>query len=122
MLWFTGGVISVAIFTTKDYMEKAAYDREAEQDLGTRLGNQLAVALAITVWTVGLSGLMFFVADKVISIRTEGGATIGGLDYRDFGTSGYPSPKQEKGNSGQVVVSELELKNTEETENKQEGQ
>merc|ERR1719193_1950229 len=113
------GVISIAVFTTKDYMTKAGYDIVAMQDVGTRFGNQLAVALAITVWTIGLSGLMFFVADKVISIRTEGGATIGGLDYRDFGTSGYPSPKQEKGNSGQTAP-ELELKQTEGTEKEQE--
>merc|ERR1719499_2118028 len=101
---------------------KAAYVREAEQDVGTRLGNQLAVALAITVWTIGLSGLMFFVADKVIAIRTEGGATIEGLDYRDFGTSGYPSPKQESGNSGQITITEIDLKQTEGTEKKQEDQ
>jgi len=116
------GVISVAIFTTTDYMKKAAYTTEAGQDVGTRFGNQLAVALAISAWTIGLSGLMFLVADKVIGIRTEGGATIGGLDYRDFGTSGYPSPKNEAGNSGQIAISELELKQTEGTEKKQEDQ
>jgi len=116
------GVISVAVFTTKDYMTKAGYDIVAMQDVGTRFGNQLAVALAITVWTIGLSGLMFFVADKVISIRTEGGATIGGLDYRDFGTSGYPSPKQEQGKSGETIVTELELKQAEETGETQEVQ
>jgi len=87
------GVISVAIFSTKDYMLKAAYDRVADQDLGTRFWNQFSVALTIVVWTTALSGLMFFFADKSIGIRTEGGAMIGGLDYRDFGTSGYPSPK-----------------------------
>lgn len=115
------GVISVAIFTTNDYMKKAAYeDYVANEDVGTRFGNQLAVALAITAWTIGLSGLMFFVADKVISIRTEGGATIGGLDYRDFGTSGYPSPKQEQEKNGQKAVGELELNPKEGTEKKQE--
>jgi len=116
------GVISVAIFTTNDYMRKAGFDIVLAQDLGTRFGNQLAVALAITAWTIGLSGLMFFVADKAIGVRTEGGATIGGLDYRDFGTSGYPSPKQELGNSGEIAISQLELKNTEGTEKKQEDQ
>jgi len=115
------GVISVAIFTTNDYMKKAAYeDYVANEDVGTRFGNQLAVALTITAWTIGLSGLMFFVADKVISIRTEGGATIGGLDYRDFGTSGYPSPKQEQRESGQKAVGELELNPKEGMEKKQE--
>lgn len=116
------GVVSVAIFTTNDYMIKAAYDREADQNVGTRFWNQLSVALAITAWTVVLSGLMFFLADKIISIRTEGGATIEGLDYRDFGTSGYPSPKQEHGNNGYKNVSELELKATEETKKSQENE
>jgi len=107
------GVISVAIFTTKSYMTKAGYAREAEQNVGTRFWNQLSVALAITAWTLSLSGLMFFIADKAISIRTEGGATIEGLDYRDFGTSGYPSPKQDQGNNGQKAVTELELEQAE---------
>jgi len=103
------GVISVAIFTTKDYMTRAAYTREADQDVGTRFWNQLSVALAISAWTLSLSGLMFFLADKTIGIRTEGGATIEGLDYRDFGTSGYPSPEI----TGKESPTEVELKKAE---------
>lgn len=83
------GVISVAIFTTKDYMTKAAYDREAGQDFGTRLGNQFAVALAITTWTLSLSGLMFFAAKMTIGLRAEEGALPGGLDKPDFGGPAY---------------------------------
>jgi len=83
------GVISVAIFTTKDYMMKAAYAREADQDLGTRLWNQFAVALTITVWTLALSGLMFFTASKLNILRTEEGAKKGGLDEPDFGQPAY---------------------------------
>lgn len=83
------GVISVAIFTTKDYMVKAAYDTIAEQSLGTRLGNQLAVAVAVSVWTISLSGLMFFLADKIFGIRTEEGSMQGGLDEKDFNTPAY---------------------------------
>lgn len=83
------GVISVAIFSTKDYMMKAAYDREADQDFGTRLGNQLAVALAVTAWTVSLSGLMFFVVKITIGLRTDDGAEPGGLDEKDFDGPAY---------------------------------
>jgi len=83
------GCIAVAIFSTEEYMLKAAYDRESAQDFGTRLGNQLVVALTITVWTIGLSGLMFFVAKKIIGIRTEDGASAGGLDAKDFGMKAY---------------------------------
>jgi len=87
------GVVSVAIFTTKDYMMKAAYDREAEQSFGIRLGNQLAVALAITVWTMSLSGLMFFGAKMTIGLRTDEGAQPGGLDKPDFGGPAYEAQK-----------------------------
>merc|ERR550534_647015 len=87
------GVISVAIFTTKDYMMKAAYGREAEQSLGIRLGNQIAVALTITVWTLSLSGLMFFAAKKTIGLRTDEGAQPGGLDKPDFGGPAYEAQK-----------------------------
>merc|ERR1719499_1217732 len=90
-----GGVVSVAIFTTKDYMLKAAYENESKQSLGTRIGNQLAVALAITAWTMSLSGLMFFVTKKTIGIRTEKGSTIGGLDQRDFKEQAYESQTNE---------------------------
>jgi len=86
------GVVSVALFSNKDYMRRAGYDRAADQEWGTCFWNQLSVALAITAWTMLISGIMFFVADKAISIRTEGGAMIGGMDYREFGTSGYPFP------------------------------
>jgi len=89
------GVISVAIFSTKDYMLKAGYTREAGQDLGTRFGNQLAVALTITVWTLGLSGLMFFVASKLNILRTEEGSKLGGLDKPDFGQPAYEEPTQQ---------------------------
>jgi len=74
------GLISVAIFSTKEYMTKAAYDTVADQNFGTRLGNQLTVALAITAWTMSLSGLLFFLADKVFTIRTEKGLKVGGSD------------------------------------------
>jgi len=87
------GVISVAIFTTKDYMTKAAYDREAGQALGTRLGNQIAVAVAVTAWTLSLSGLMFFVAKMTIGLRTDEGAEPGGLDEPDFGGPAYEQTK-----------------------------
>jgi len=83
------GFISVAIFGTKEYMTKAAYNREAGQNFGTRLGNQLTVALAITAWTISLSGLLFFLADKAFKIRTDMGSKIGGLDKPDFGKSAY---------------------------------
>lgn len=110
------GVISVAIFTTKDYMTRAQYDASvADEAVGTRFGNQLLVALAISAWTLSLSGLMFFLADKVISIRTEGGATIEGLDYRDFGTSGYPSPEI----TGMKASPEVELKKAEGKKNEE---
>jgi len=87
------GVISVAIFTTKDYMMKAAYEREAGQDLGTRLGNQIAVALAVTAWTLSLSGLMFFTVKMTIGLRTDEGAQPGGLDKPDFGGPAYEQTK-----------------------------
>jgi len=83
------GVISVPIFTTKEYMLKAAYGMVAEQDLGTRLGNQIAVALTVTVWTLTLSGLMFFVASKLNILRTEEGSKRGGLDKVDFDQPAY---------------------------------
>jgi len=87
------GVISVAIFTTKEYMLKAAYDREADQSFGVRFGNQLAVALTITVWTMFLSGLMFFGAKMTIGLRTDEGAQPGGLDKPDFGGPAYEAQK-----------------------------
>jgi len=87
------GVISVAIFSTKDYMMKAAYVREAGQDLGTRLGNQIAVAIAVTVWTLSVSGLMFFAVKKTIGLRTDEGAQPGGLDKPDFGGPAYEQTK-----------------------------
>jgi len=78
------GLISVAIFSTKEYMTKAAYDTVADQNFGTRLGNQLIVALAITAWTMSLSGLLFFLADKAFTIRTEKGLKIGGSDMTEL--------------------------------------
>jgi len=87
------GVISVALFTTKDYMMKAGYEREAGQDIGTRFGNQLAVALTVSVWTLSLSGLMFFGAKMTIGLRTDEGAQPGGLDKPDFGIAAYEVPK-----------------------------
>jgi len=83
------GVVSVAIFTTGEDMMNAGYLREAEQGLGTRLGNQLAVAVTVSVWTLGLSGLMFFLAAKTVGIRTEDGSQPGGLDKPDFGGPAY---------------------------------
>jgi len=98
------GVISVAIFTTKEYMTKAGYSAEADKSLGTRIGNQLAVALVITVWTMFVSGLMFLVAKKTIGIRTEKGSKIGGLDQRDFKQQAYESQTNE--NQGLAESSE----------------
>lgn len=89
------GVISVAIFTTKEDMISAGYNDVAVESLGKRFGNQLAVAITITVWTISLSGLMFFLTNKIIGIRTEGGSKIGGLDDRDFGTPAYEDPQKE---------------------------
>jgi len=83
------GCVAVALFSTEEYMLKAAYDRESAQDFGTRLGNQVIVAVTITVWTIGLSGLMFFLAKHTIGIRTEDGASAGGLDAKDFGIQAY---------------------------------
>jgi len=83
------GVVSVAIFSTEEYMLKAAYTREAGQDFGERLWNQFAVALAVTVWTLSLSGIMFFTAKYTIGIRTEEGSLAGGLDIKDFGMHAY---------------------------------
>jgi len=99
------GVISVALFTTEEYMEKAGFDTVKGQDFETRIGNQLALALVITAWTISLSGLMFFLADKAIKIRTEGGSMIGGLDFRDFGTAAYEPPS--KRNIGQSDIAEM---------------
>jgi len=87
------GVISVAIFSTKEYMMKAAYGREAEQSLGDRLGNQLAVAVTITIWTLSLSGLMFAATKYTIGLRTDDGAQPGGLDKPDFGGPAYEAQK-----------------------------
>jgi len=86
------GLISVAIFSTEEYMTKAGYDRIAGQNFGTRLGNQFIVALAITGWTISLSGIMFFLADKAFNIRTDKGKDIGGLDKSEFGQSAYENP------------------------------
>lgn len=83
------GVISVAIFSTEEFMLRAAYTREAGQDFGERLWNQFAIALAVTVWTLGVSGLMFFIASKTMGIRTEDGSLAGGLDAKDFGMQAY---------------------------------
>merc|ERR1712060_33542 len=77
------GLISVAFFSTKEYMAKAGYNREADQNFGTRLGNQLIIALAITGCTMSLSGLLFFLADKAFTLRTDKGLKIGGLDKSD---------------------------------------
>lgn len=90
------GVISVAIFTTKEDIINAGYAAEvAGISLGTRFGNQLAAAVTITVWTICLSGLMFFLTDKIIGIRTESGSKIGGLDDRDFGIAAYENPPKD---------------------------
>jgi len=83
------GILSVGIFTTEEYLLKAGYEREAVQGFGTRLGNQIAVAVAISCWTFVTAGTMFFVAAKTIGIRTEHGGEDGGLDFVDFGVEAY---------------------------------
>lgn len=83
------GVISVGIFTTDEYLLKAGYDREAAQSFGTRFGNQIAVAVTVTCWTCLSAGIMFYVADKTVGIRTEDGGEDGGLDLVDFGGEAY---------------------------------
>jgi len=98
------GLISVAIFSTKEDMIKAAYDVQvASESFGKRFGYQLAAAVVITVWTISMSGLMFFLSNKVIGLRTEGGSKIGGLDDRDFGIPAYENP------TAQVDVNKVEL-------------
>jgi len=85
------GVVSVGIFATQEYLNKAGYAREADLGFAKLLGNQIAVALAVTVWTFFTAGLMFFCASKTIGIRTEHGGEAGGLDIVDFGTEAYES-------------------------------
>jgi len=68
---------------------KAGYDREAAQSFGTRFGNQIAVAVTVTCWTCLSAGIMFYVADKTVGIRTEDGGEDGGLDLVDFGGEAY---------------------------------
>jgi len=79
----------VGLFATDEYLLKAGFEREAWQDFGTRLGNQVAVAIAVALSTVGTAGLMFFLAAETMGIRTEHGASEEGLDIHDFGTTAY---------------------------------
>merc|ERR1719233_239398 len=83
------GVISVGIFATDEYLNLAGYSREADLGFWTRLGNQIAVALTVTSWTLFTAGLMFFFASRTIGIRTEHGGEEGGLDFVDFGVTAY---------------------------------
>jgi len=85
------GVISVGIFATQEYLIKAGYTREAGLGFSELLGNQIAVSVAVTSWTLFTAGLMFFCASKTIGIRTEHGGEDGGLDIVDFGTEAYES-------------------------------
>lgn len=85
------GVISVGIFATQEYLQKAGYAREADLGFSKLLGNQIAVAVTITIWTLFTAGLMFFCASKTIGIRTEHGGEDGGLDIHDFGIEAYES-------------------------------
>jgi Amt family ammonium transporter len=101
------GVISVAIFTTKEDILNAGYDSDvAGISLGTRFGNQLAAAVTITVWTICMSGIMFLLTDKIIGIRTESGSKIGGLDDRDFGIAAYENPTMDKNDSDLGMAAE----------------
>jgi len=85
------GVVSVGIFTTQEYLNKAGYFREADLGFSKLLWNQIAVALAVTCWTFFTAGLMFFCASQTIGIRTEHGGEDGGLDIVDFGSEAYES-------------------------------
>jgi len=84
-LW---GTLCVGLFATDEYLLKSGYPTVAELSFATRLGNQATVAVAVAVWTLITSGLMFYVTNKIIGLRDDYGAKDEGLDVH-FGVEAY---------------------------------
>jgi len=83
------GTVCVGLFATDEYLIMAGYTNEAEFSVAKRFANQLGLAIAVTVWTLVTTGLMFYITDIIIGLRDDHGATEEGLDVHDFGVEAY---------------------------------
>lgn len=94
------GVIAVGIFGTDENV-KFGYnlgDLPTSLSSGTQFGVQLAGALAIAAWTLGTSGLMFFVMKKLGVLRVSDKFEEEGMDKSEHGGEAYTF-----GNAGDAI-------------------
>jgi len=84
-LW---GVISVGIFTTDENIAWA-YGGDASYSTGEQLGVQILGGLAILLWTLGTSGILFFTLKALKVLRVSEDVEEAGLDNSEHGGKAY---------------------------------
>merc|ERR1712087_207544 len=83
------GVLSAGIFAKDEFVTEAYGETLGNLAWGTRLGNQIIGCLAIFIWTICPSAMLFKGCDLFVGLRTEEGGRKGGLDVVDFGMPAY---------------------------------
>merc|ERR1712226_511399 len=80
------GVVAVPLFS---FERSIFYNRDAGDGAWFDLAWALAGLLTIVVWTGGLTGLLFFVLNKLNLLRLSDEIIEGGIDIHEHGEAAY---------------------------------
>lgn len=94
------GVVSVGVFAVDELIMDAGYVSPHDEGFlygkgGKQLGVQLLGALTIAAWTLGTSGILFFVLKAIGMLRVDSETEESGLDSSHHGGNAYNFSKPE---------------------------